>query len=55
MSTPCVWPPLIPRYVEAFRKRKTHLMGTIAQVFDAPLKSYDSLMSTVPCFEKMHY
>ena len=29
IQTPCVWP-LIPRKVAALRKRKTHLLGTIA-------------------------
>ena len=30
------------------QEKKTHLMSTIARIFDAPLTSYDSLTSTVP-------
>ena len=37
------------------QKKKNTLMGTIAQIFDAPLMSYDSLMSMVPNIYITHF
>ena len=39
--TPCFWS-LKTGNVAAFRKRKTHLVGTIARIFDAHFTSYES-------------